>query len=113
MSTRNPGGEPPTGTREWASSNVNIQAGCEHDCRYCYAKAMAVRFGRATPGSWAQPVIDPKRAGKGYARRRGRIMFPSSHGSRLKAEVGAARSQVGRPRRRFLGPSSRRPGPSA
>ena len=24
---------PPTGTQEWAASNVNIQDGCEHDCR--------------------------------------------------------------------------------
>ncbi len=40
--------KPPTGTQEWAASNVNIQDGCEHDCRYCYAKTMAIRFKRAT-----------------------------------------------------------------
>ena len=44
-------GRPPTGTQEWAASNVNIQDGCEHDCRYCYAKTMAIRFKRATPTS--------------------------------------------------------------
>ena len=30
----------PHGTQEWAASNVNIQDGCEHDCRYCYAKSV-------------------------------------------------------------------------
>jgi DNA repair photolyase len=44
---------PPTGTQEWAASNVNIQDGCEHDCRYCYAKTMAIRFKRATAKSWS------------------------------------------------------------
>jgi len=39
---------PPTGTQEWAASNVNIQDGCEHDCLYCYAKIMAIRYKRAT-----------------------------------------------------------------
>ena len=48
---------PPTGTQEWAASNVNIQDGCEHDCRYCYAKTMAIRFKRATPISWKRPRL--------------------------------------------------------
>ena len=36
-----------TGTKEWAKSNLNFQLGCEHGCRYCYAREMAVnRFKR-------------------------------------------------------------------
>lgn len=67
------------GTGEWAVTNINIQRGCEHDCRYCYAKAMALRFGRCTPASWAAPIVDMRKVGKGYGKRPGTIMFPSSH----------------------------------
>lgn len=70
-----------SGTREWASHNLNLpQTGCEHACRYCYARAMAVRFGRATNESWSDPVIKPVgnrvRFCKKYA---GTIMFPTTH----------------------------------
>ena len=35
-----------SGTREWAVENVNIILGCPHKCRYCYARANALRFGK-------------------------------------------------------------------
>ncbi len=69
----------PTGTQEWAASNVNIQDGCEHDCRYCYAKTMAIRFKRMTAESWARPAIRPHDARRGFTQRSGRIMFPTAH----------------------------------
>jgi DNA repair photolyase len=69
----------PHGTKEWAEHNVNIQTGCEHDCRYCYAKSMAVRFKRATPESWQEPVIRPATISKAYRKKSGRTMFPTSH----------------------------------
>ena len=28
---------PASGTGEWAKENVNIQTGCNRDCKYCYA----------------------------------------------------------------------------
>lgn len=34
------------GTKEWASSNINLFYGCANNCMYCYAKKMALRFGR-------------------------------------------------------------------
>lgn len=34
------------GTKEWADSNVNCYLGCSNNCRYCYAKKMAIRFNR-------------------------------------------------------------------
>ena len=37
------------GTYEWAAETKNIISGCIHDCKYCYAKSMAVRFNRKTP----------------------------------------------------------------
>jgi DNA repair photolyase len=70
---------PPTGTQEWAASNVNIQDGCEHDCRYCYAKTMAIRFKRATPASWGRPRLRQHDLDRGFTRRSGRIMFPTAH----------------------------------
>lgn len=69
----------PHGTQEWAASNVNIQDGCEHDCLYCYAKQMAIRFKRVTSGDWRAPHIRSAALGKGFSKRRGRIMFPTAH----------------------------------
>jgi len=69
----------PTGTQEWAASNVNIQDGCEHDCRYCYAKTMAIRFKRATAASWSKPRLRQHDLDRGFTRRNGRIMFPTAH----------------------------------
>ena len=70
---------PPTGTQEWAASNVNIQDGCEHDCRYCYAKTMAIRFKRATTASWSKPRVRQHDLDRGFTKRSGRIMFPTAH----------------------------------
>ena len=67
------------GVGEWAKYSVNIQDGCEHDCRYCYAKGMAVRFGRMTPTSWSTPRLREEAKGRNYRKRNGRIMFPTSH----------------------------------
>ena len=69
----------PHGTQEWAASNVNIQDGCEHDCRYCYAKTMAIRFKRATALSWGKPRLRQHDLDRGYTKRDGRIMFPTAH----------------------------------
>jgi DNA repair photolyase len=38
------------GTKEWADKTVNCCTGCSHDCLYCYAKGMAVRFKQVLPG---------------------------------------------------------------
>ena len=71
--------KPVTGTMEWAPINFNFINGCSHDCKYCYAKANAVRFKRKTRDTWKQeevrfdkliPTVKPK---DGYT------MFPSSH----------------------------------
>jgi DNA repair photolyase len=67
------------GTREWADSNVNCYQGCSNNCRYCYARKMAIRFGRKTEDTWKIMVPNMKAIKKGYNKRNGRIMFPSSH----------------------------------
>lgn len=68
-----------TGTKEWSSSSVNVIDGCAHDCRYCYAKAQAIRFGRKTPDTWKDEVPRTSMAGKRFGKRKGRIMFPTTH----------------------------------
>ncbi len=87
----------PHGTQEWASRNINIQHGCEHDCRYCYAKCMAIRFGRARPGTWRTPRLDRDKVGKGYGNRSGTIMFPTTHDitpDNLEASVAVLRKML-------------------
>ncbi len=69
----------PTGTKEWASSNVNLFYGCAHNCRYCYAKKMAIRFKRKTGSNWKQMKLNKKKLLQNYRKRDGRVMFPSSH----------------------------------
>ena len=66
------------GTKEWASSTLNIQTGCENDCKYCYAKCKAVRFKRATPESWGSKIV-PHKSAASCRKLKGRVMFPSTH----------------------------------
>lgn len=67
------------GTKEWADKNVNCINGCSHNCRYCYAKKMAIRFGRKTEENWKDMEIRQEIVRKKYRKVDGRIMFPSSH----------------------------------
>lgn len=68
-----------SGTKEWADTNINIFHGCSNDCIYCYAKMMAIRFGRKTKENWKEMTPNFKAQIKRYKKRKGRIMFPTSH----------------------------------
>jgi len=69
-----------TGVYEWATASVNIQTGCEHDCRYCYARHDAVcRWHRCTRQAWATPIIDAARVDAKYPLFKGPVIFPSTH----------------------------------
>jgi DNA repair photolyase len=68
-----------SGTKEWADQNINCVKGCANNCRYCYAKIMAKRFGRCTEDTWKNMEIRPAAMTKSYRKYDGRIMFPSSH----------------------------------
>ena len=68
-----------SGTKEWADHNVNCIKGCYNNCRYCYAKITANRFGRATEKTWHIMKIRRGTVNKTYRKLPGRVMFPSSH----------------------------------
>ena len=67
------------GTKEWADHNVNCIKGCANDCRYCYAKIIAKRFGRCTEETWKEMVINNRVLTRAFRKYSGRVMFPSSH----------------------------------
>lgn len=68
-----------SGTREWADFTFNCIKGCGNDCRYCYAKVMAKRFGRATDNAWKRMKIRKDVFKKDFRKLPGRVMFPSTH----------------------------------
>jgi DNA repair photolyase len=66
------------GTQEWASTTVNIANGCQHNCRYCYARSDALRFGRIShTEDWQKESL--KKVLPRIKRFPGRVMFPSTH----------------------------------
>lgn len=66
--------------QEWSQGNIiNLQNGCEHNCRYCYAKALAIRYKRNTPEGWSIPQLNTKFADKGFGKRSKSTMLPSAH----------------------------------
>jgi len=67
------------GTKEWAAHTVNCCTGCSHDCKYCYARSIAVRFNRVRPENWKDEKIRPWDVSKRYRHMEGTVMFPSSH----------------------------------
>lgn len=68
-----------SGTKEWASSNENILFGCQHDCLYCYAKAMSPRHKKIDIKRWNKPIIRFDKLNKKIGKRNGTIMFPTTH----------------------------------
>lgn len=71
--------KPVFGTQEWAASTANFINGCMHDCKYCYAKSMAIRFKRKTPDNWKIEEVKPLMFKKNYKKKDGTIMFPTTH----------------------------------
>jgi len=69
-----------TGTREWSTSTVNCCSGCSHNCLYCYARQVALRFKRIDEhDQWKEEIIRQHDVEKKYPKRKGTVMFPSSH----------------------------------
>lgn len=69
-----------SGTKEWAVHNVNCVTGCEHNCRYCYARYNAVkRFHLTTEEEWPIPKVRDHDVKKKRHKKEGTIMFPTTH----------------------------------
>ena len=67
------------GTSEWSVKTINCCTGCSHDCRYCYAKEMAIRLRKLAPSQWPNEQIRSKDVIKQHKNYGGQVMFPSSH----------------------------------
>lgn len=67
------------GTYEWAVENANFISGCNHNCKYCYSKEMAIRFKRKTSLNWEQEEVNINQLNKTAKKVDGLVMFPSSH----------------------------------
>ena len=72
------------GTKEWAEETLDLQRGCPNECRYCYAKAEAIRFKAKTRQTWPIAAINlPGMQAKFERLLRHkdplRIMFPAHH----------------------------------
>lgn len=69
-----------TGTKEWAETTLNIARGCDHGCRYCYARFNLVdRFRIIDPKDWPNVTINQKAVDAGRGKHQGTVMIPSSH----------------------------------
>ena len=62
-----------------ADHTVNFCTGCSHDCRYCYAKGMAIQYNRLTADEWPIEKIRDHDVVRKQKRYDGRVMTPSSH----------------------------------
>jgi DNA repair photolyase len=72
--------KPISGTKEWSVASVNCLTGCEHACRYCYAREQALRFKRiATAADWQDTAIRAAEVWKKRKKYDGRVMFPTTH----------------------------------
>jgi DNA repair photolyase len=67
------------GTKEWAAKNANCVDGCAHDCHYCYAKSIAIRFKRKTPTTWKEEKPTIERIIPACRGTPCQVMFPSTH----------------------------------
>ena len=65
------------GTKEWSDSSINFINGCSHDCLYCYAKEMAIRFKKKNPDTWKEEEL--REVKRYHRKRKGTIMIPSTH----------------------------------
>ncbi|WP_018607164.1 radical SAM protein [Uliginosibacterium gangwonense] len=68
-----------SGTLEWADHNENIQRGCSHNCKYCFAAANAHRFKTLARVNWHTESLTANAERTKYPKRHGVIMFPSAH----------------------------------
>lgn len=68
------------GTKEYAPRNENCFYGCTNNCRYCYAKAIALHYKRISkPEDWKTMRLNEKKFNRNFRKRSGLTMYPTSH----------------------------------
>ena len=68
-----------TGVQEWAPHSHNWGVGCSHSCKYCYARANALRWGTIkSPEHWYCEYIKPGRDKVKFTKKNGVIMVPTT-----------------------------------
>ena len=69
-----------SGTKEWAKHVANCVKGCQHNCKYCFARHMMVnRYKKIKPEDWPNPAPDLKKAHSKQPKKSGTTMFPTTH----------------------------------
>ena len=69
-----------SGTKEWATENVNFCHGCSNACVYCYARYNSIaRFHRMSHDDWPNEIIREKEVRKKRKHIDGQVMVPSTH----------------------------------
>ncbi|MFA5790652.1 MAG: hypothetical protein WC976_06300 [Caldisericia bacterium] len=69
-----------TGTGEWAGYGSNIFFGCKNNCKYCYARASALRFKKISNSTeWEQMTLNKNEANAIPRKLDRPFMFPTSH----------------------------------
>ncbi len=71
-----------SGTKEWSVESANCVNGCGHRCRYCYARADAVRRRQCLSfDAWGTTYhhLRPHDVSKRRRKINGRVMFPTTH----------------------------------
>jgi len=69
-----------SGTREWSVKDFNCCTGCSHNCRYCYARGIALHYNQIKKDEWPVERIRAKDVSIRHRKKYdGQIMFPSSH----------------------------------
>jgi hypothetical protein len=72
-------GQDGKGTEEWSEHQEAGFLGCSNNCRYCYAKKNAKRFGWKAETPWSQMIPNYRKLAAGYRKRGGITMYPTSH----------------------------------
>jgi len=70
-----------SGTKEWVGNNINLQNGCQNNCKYCYARVQTVAR-KLNPKEWNKEIIHQKDIDKFLKRKKEfncHLMFLSSH----------------------------------